>query len=174
MLAIDDQYGVLYERTGLVENLRQYFITITTAAMICGLITAFADKSGSCGKLLRMLCGIFMAVTILSPLIHLRFGDIELYLEGIQYEGELSAEAGVLAAKEEMSSIIKDNVEAYILDKASSMGLMIEVEVTLSGENLPKPQVVYIKGTVPPYAKSQLKHWLKDTLGIGEENQIWQ
>ena len=174
MSAADDQYCVLYEGTGIVENLKEYIIAVISAAVICGLITGICEKNGASGGLIRMLCGIFMAITVLSPLVRIRISDFELYLDTLAYDGAMAAEAGNLSAKEELSLRIIESTEAYILDKASSMGLSVEVEVTLSQENIPKPQAVYIKGTVPPYAKSLLKEWFKDNLGIGEENQRWQ
>ena len=73
-----------------------------------------------------------------------------------------------------MSAIIKDRTEAYILDKAASMGLSLRVEVILSEEEIPKPITVKLWGTVPPYTKTRLRNWMEDTLGIGEEDQLWQ
>ena len=156
-----------------MENLREYIIAVISAAAVCGLINGIGGKNGIGSGLLPLLCGVFMAITALSPLIQIRLEDFELYLEGIQNEGEFTAEAGNLTAKEELSLRIKENTEAYILDKASSMGLTVEVEVTLSQEDIPKPQSICIRGNVPPYAKSQFKVWLKENLGIGEENQRW-
>ena len=94
------------------------------------------------------------------------FFRLELDAEDIVSEGEDMAVSAT-------ASIIKEQVTAYILDKASSLGLNLEVEVTMTGSSPPVPSAVALKGTASPYAKQRLQQIITDELGIPEENQSW-
>lgn len=157
-----------------MEGLRQCVLSLTAASLVGGLLMTLAPKDAAWSRILRPLCGVFLAVTLLSPVVTLRFSGLWDSLSEFRFEGADVAEAGVAAAKETMSAIIKDRTEAYILDKAASMGLSLRVEVILSEEEIPKPITVKLWGTVPPYTKTRLRNWMEDTLGIGEEDQLWQ
>jgi len=157
-----------------VEGLGQYVLSLTAASLLCGLLLTLVPKDAGWSGLLRLLCGVFLCVTLLGPAVTLRFSGLTDALEVFRYEGTGAADAGAAEAKEAMSAIIKDRTEAYILDKAASMGLSLQVEVILSQEEIPRPVAVKLRGTVPPYAKTRLRQWIKDTLDIGEEDQLWQ
>ena len=70
-------------------------------------------------------------------------------------------------------SIIKEKTEAYILEKAESLGLDISVEINFGEADSMVPTEVRISGPVSPYAKDQLSKTISTDLGIPEERQIW-
>lgn len=156
-----------------MENLRQYLLSVTVAAVFCGILLTFAEKKSAYAGVLRMLCGIFMAVMLLSPVVHLRIRDLDLYVGDVREQSAAAVESGIASAQEAMGDIIKSRTEAYILDKAKSMGLSLHVEVVLTEDAIPQPYLVRIQGTVSPYARAQLRAWIRDAMGIGEENQVW-
>ena len=156
-----------------MEDLRQYLLSVTAAAAFCGILLTLIEKKSACAGIVRMLCGIFMAVTLLRPAVQLRVRDLEVYIDDIRSQSESAAAVGAAAAEEAMAAIIKSRTEAYILDKAESMGLSLRVEVVLTEDAIPQPGSVRIQGTVPPYARAQLRAWIRDTVGIGEEDQLW-
>lgn len=47
-----------------MESIRQYLLSITAAAVICSLITGIMGKKGTYAAIVRMLCGLFMAITM--------------------------------------------------------------------------------------------------------------
>ena len=55
-----------------MEGLRQYVISVTTAAIVCGMLTAVLKK-GTMQSLVKLLCGFFLAFTFLNPI-----GKLEL------------------------------------------------------------------------------------------------
>lgn len=156
-----------------MTDLRQYLLSVITAAVLCSVLLTLTEKNSASGGLLRILCGMFMVAAFLSPIVNLRLGNMELYFAEMQSEVGAAVNAGTASAEEALSDIIKARSEAYILDKAESMGLSISVEVVLSDDELPQPGSVRIRGTVPPYARAQLRAWIRDTMGIGEEYQLW-
>lgn len=156
-----------------MDDIRQYLLSITAAAVICSLITSIMGKKGTYAAIVRMLCGLFMAITMISPLIQIQLSDFSFYYGSIMTEADAAAANGSLMANEAVAAIIKSETETYILDKALSMGLSIEVEVTLSDSGTQHPYKVRLSGTASPYARQKLKEMIASDLGIPEENQAW-
>lgn len=76
-------------------------------------------------------------------------------------------------ASEELRTIIKSRVEAYILDKAESYGAKLKVEVMLSEDQVPVPMSVRITGSISPYGKKMVTQLIREDLGIASEEQVW-
>ncbi len=156
-----------------MDSIRQYLLSITAAAIIVGIITNFIGKDSSHGKIIRFLCGLFLALTLVTPWVKINITNVHNFL------GSLNTDAGALVADGEAmatnttASIIISSVKSYILDKASSMGLSLEVEVTLNKTNPPVPYSVSISGSASPYNKQKLQQLIEDDLDIPKERQLW-
>ncbi len=157
-----------------MEQIRQYLLTIIAAAIFCAIVNSLFGKKGTVAATIKMLSGLFLAVTLLAPLTRIQisnltdfFEDLDASASGVVAEGEQMAAAS-------MAAIIKQRTEAYILDKALSLELDLEVEVTLSGANPPIPESVLLIGNASPYARGVLQRYMKEELGIPEEKQTWR
>lgn len=170
MYATADQFGVFYERNGLM---RGYILSVVAVAIVCAVVRSLLDEKSSTGQILKMLSGILMTVTVVAPLANITFDNITGYLNGISVDANEYATEGKADARAEINKIIKSRTEAYILDKAASMGLEIAVEVELDGSNDSIPCGVTISGAVSPYAKQVLGAYIADNLGVSKENQRW-
>ena len=53
-----------------MEGLRQYVISVTTAAIVCGMLTAMLKK-GAMQSLVKLLCARELRVRVISGLMHL-------------------------------------------------------------------------------------------------------
>lgn len=157
-----------------MDQIGKYIISILCAAVICGIFTSFVPKDRSYGGIIRMLCGLFVAVTVIHPLTKLQFEKWDYYIEGIGVDAQAAAQIGVQSAKNETDAIIKDQLEAYILDKAASMGVSVSAMITLTEESPPRPYALEISGAVSPYAKGILTDCIVHELGISEEQIIWK
>lgn len=156
-----------------MEGIRQYLLTIVAAAVLCGIITNLLDKKGAFAAIIKLLTGLFLAVTVISPWSKVQIMDFSVYASGLSAQAEEAAGYGHSVALEEISAIIKSQTEAYILDKAASTGLGLTVTVTVSGSDPPQPYAVILRGAVSPYAKQQLQRIIASDLGIPEERQSW-
>ena len=150
-----------------------YLLSVSAAAVLCGLVRYFLGKKGTSAALGTMVAGIFLLMTILSPL-----GDFDnLKWEDItgrwQEEAADAAALGSAEAKKAQDAIIKQQLEAYILDKATEYHAQLQVEVTLSETGAAVPVGVSLRGAVSPYAKQQLQEIIEKDLGISKENQQW-
>ena len=156
-----------------MEGIREYLLQITAAALVCGVVTGFLDKKGTSGALLRMLCGIFMTVTLISPILDIRLGELPELLGSFSAEADDVTKQGKEDAQASMGVIIKQQTEAYILEEAKTFGVDISVEVELNTDDIPVPCSVRIVGMVSPYGKNRLQQIIKEELGIPVEEQIW-
>lgn len=156
-----------------MEQIRQYLLSVIAAAVLCGIVNTLVGKKGAYFSIVRLIAGLFMALTVISPLVKIRLSDIVDYTNGLSAQANAAVAGGEAMALDAMGAIIKSQTEAYILDKAVSMELDIEVEVTLSSENPPIPCAVTIKGSISPYSKEVLRQYIANDLGISEEDQLW-
>lgn len=155
-----------------MDSLRQYVISVTAAALICGMITGMTKK-GPAGELIRLVSGLILAFAVLHPISGLNLEALSFDLLPSMGEGESIAAQGEKITREAMEDIIKSRTEAYILDKAAALDIPLTVEVLLGEEDVPVPVGVILSGAVSPYARSQLTNVIEKDLGIPKEKQLW-
>ena len=152
--------------------MKNYILSIIIAGIICAIIDLLLDKKTIVGKIAKMLSGILMCITILNPLSNISFKYISNYFHSISVDATNYVQDGKTSAQRDIASIIKTQTEAYILDKAESIGLAVVVEVELD-ENNSVPCGVTIAGDISPYAKGLMASYMEETIGITRENQKW-
>lgn len=154
-----------------MEALRQYIISVVAAALICGIITGLFPK-GAAREVMKLVCGLFLAYTVLRPMAGAELGHLEDLPFSFSSQGEAAAALGTQMAEESLAQFIKEETQAYILDKASKLGLTLEADVTLDEENI--PVAVTLRGQVSPYDRSRLERMLTQDLAIAKENLQWK
>ena len=156
-----------------MEALAQYILTVTSAAMIFGILQSLLDKKGSAAALIQFIGGLFLAFTVIKPVANLNFEiptDIPFYLS---VEGIRISEQGQEIAHSQLYNSIKQRCETYILDKALDYQTPLGVQIQLSQDNVPIPIAVCLKGSTSPFVKNSLQVWLEENMGISRENQLW-
>ena len=156
-----------------MESVREYLVSVTCAGILAGILCSLTDDKYSGGALLKLLCGVFLSLVILSPLSHIDFRNLDLWDWDFREEGEAAAAMGQEYAQQAKSMLIKKRTEAYILDKASLYNLDITVAVTVSHGETPVPESVEIRGRASPYARLRLQQMMESELSIPKENQRW-
>lgn len=156
-----------------MDSFCRYILMIICAALVVGILSDLMPQKGSSGKLFRMIGGLFLAFSMISPIVKLDFSKLDLFFEEFQLEGNMHAAAGESEGDKMYRSIIKSRTEAYILDKAGLYGAQINADITLSEDASAKPESALMKGNVSPYVKKQLTDILEEELGISKENQKW-
>lgn len=150
-----------------------YLLRIIIAALVCGIATHLLGEKDTLGRIIRLLAGIFMALTVVSPWATVKIDDLTDYFEGVSIMADGSVSDGENMAREELEAIIKSQTQAYILDKADSFGADLTVEVILDSSEIPIPCGVRIAGEISPYGKSRLSQMITEDLEIALEDQIW-
>ena len=174
MFTSSDQYGLFYERRAVMSSIKSYFLSIVAAAIICFVATGITDKKGVISTIVKMICGLFMVITVVRPLTNISFDNLSGCFNDITHQSNAIVSQGEIAAQEEMYAIIKEQVEAYILDKAAVLHIDVSVEVGMSAAQPQIPERVTLKGSVSPFGKQRMEQILSQELGIAKENQLWE
>lgn len=147
-----------------------YVIRVVAAALLSGILTRLTRKCGS-GEVIQMLCGIFMTIVLVQPI----YGGNEMILESELQELSKQAEAvsreGTAEADSIRKQFIKQRVEAYISNRAETLGADIQASVSLGEDCV--PFFVRITGSVSPMNRSRLTQVIVSELGIPRERQEW-
>lgn len=153
-----------------MTELRQYLLSVICVCLICAILPMFAGSTGK--QILRLICGVFLTVTVVSPILRV---EVEPLLESLlpQQTREEIVSQGQTHARDSMAAIIKSETEAYILDKARLLGLELSVTVLLGPDEIPVPEGAILEGTASQEQKAQLAEILTVDLGIPKEAQKW-
>lgn len=155
-----------------MDDLRQTTMRVIAAALISALVLPMVRDSAA-GKILRMVCAIYITVSLISPVRGMDFQAAVSSFYDISRQAQLQTDFGVNRARLLQEEIINQRCQAYILDKASELGASVTVEFLLSEEDIPVPIGVYIRGTVSEETKKCLGQILTEDMGIAKEDQIW-
>lgn len=150
--------------------IRNYLLSVVAAAMIAGIVTGITKNCGSIASIIKMLAGLFLTLTILHPIIDIPFDHFQLYVDQLSFDAENAVNEGKTKTEDEMKEFITERTGAYILEKATTLGADVSVEVILDGL---VPYSVRISGAVSPYAKQQISNYITANLGIQTEDQQW-
>lgn len=156
-----------------MDQIKSYLLSLITAAIICSIISGFIKKDSAYNSVIRLMCGVFLLLTALKPAMNAPIMNFAGYWNDLHSDADTIIKNSEAIATQETSNIIKSQSEAYILDKASLLGLEVRVEVTMRDAVPPSPYSVKIKGAVSPYLKQKLQKIILEDLAIPEERQIW-
>ncbi len=156
-----------------MDDLRQYLLSVTAAALVCALAARLLPKSGTAASVGKMVMGLFLALTVISPWATLQVGQLTDLTFGTEQNAAQAVAEGKEYTRTTLQDIIKEQAEAYILDKAEQLALRLTVSVTVSDADIPVPVAVRLQGAASPYAKGQLQTAITEDLGIAKEDQLW-
>ena len=156
----------------MMTGMQDYIYGIICACLICGIYLGFAPGNGASSVYARLLVGMVMVMVFIAPLQTFQIQDIAGWMEAYEQEASMAANFGQAAAKTQREEIITEQTRAYILDKATSLGLDISVEISLD-EEMGCPWEVRLEGAASPYAKGRLGNIIAQELAVPEERQIW-
>ena len=155
-----------------MRALAEYIISVSAAALLCGILNSMILK-GTAKEVLKLVFGLFLAFCVIRPASDLKLPDFMDIGENIQKESISAVAVGENMAMESARDSILKQLEAYILDKASSMGLDIEVELALRQDDTYLPASLTIRGSASSRQKAELLEEITDALGITQEEIVW-
>ena len=154
-----------------MDSLREYILSVVCAAILCGIIKGLAGKTGGSTPVMKLLCGIFLTLSMVKPLMEIKLEDLTDYTRDLHTEAVAASAQG----EEIYDSLLKDRIiastESYILDKARELSMELDVEVSLDQDQIPRE--VILKGEWEEPRKRELQDILASELGIAKERQIW-
>ncbi len=155
------------------EGLRSYLLSVVSACLLLTLI-GIVLPDNRFRKLASVAGSLLVVMTVVSPVLSLNPDQIAQTVSDFLVETETARTQVKVSDRDLLSDIIKQRCEAYILDKASDMGLELQVEVVLSetGE-YPYPTAVKIEGSMTPEEHRILSRYISEELGLPREQQEW-
>ena len=136
-----------------MDKIAAYALSVIGAALVLGIIKGI----GGNGFLLQLMGGLFLTIVIVQPLAEFEFSSLADYVDGFSLEGQQIAAAGSEMGDEACKSVIKQELEAYILDKAKNLGTELEVELTLDENDLPAQ--VQLHGEISSGSRMSITLW---------------
>lgn len=155
-----------------MEILREYAVSVVSAAFITGIVLSLFQNSKA-EPLVKLVCGVFMAVTVLLPITRFDFSQISQWDRLSSQDAQEAVSLGENISADAMRRIIKEETEAYILDKAADLRAPVSVKVVVSTDTIPVPVSVSISGNISPYVRGRLSSIIEEDLGIAKEDQLW-
>lgn len=156
-----------------MDKILQYILSVIGVALIVSLANTFIDTKSPLGSTLKLVTGLVLTSVIISPWSEVRIEDFYDTFQNADMDASSIVQDGEHMANTEIMAHIKEKTEAYILDRAMSMGLEIDVEVSFDELAPYTPHCVRITGNVSPYAKQRLMEIISRELNIEKEHQIW-
>ena len=154
-----------------MSGVASYILSVTAAAIVTAILLSLAGHGSMAGPV-KLLAGIFMTLSVVSPVLRLDLPDPAAWLLDYAASGQTAAAMGEEMADDAAQAFIKSRTEAYILDKAALYGVSLAADVTLDDEGVPVS--VILTGAVSPYARNRLTKIIREDLGLGEEAQHWR
>ena len=154
-----------------MNQLHSRLFSLIIACLLRSLLPELLPE-GTAKTLVKFLCGIAVAVTLLSPLTDARFSlpeDLPYFRE----EAAFAAEEGESLARESRMAVIKSACEAYILDKGAPEDPGILLDLDISSEPPHVPVSARIRGSLSPEEKETLQRLLTEDFSIPKEAQMW-
>ena len=148
---------------------------IAGAALICAAATALTPK-GKVKNVLKLICGIVLITAMINPIIRQDFPSMSIDMS--KYRKDADEIIGSVEEKQNNLSrtIIENELEAYILDKAQSLNTeltSVEVSAKLGDEGFWYPYEVCITANIPQREQSLISNSIEAELGVPNERQYW-
>ena len=154
----------------MIAALRAWLTAIVTVTLLLSVAQTLIPE-GSLRKVASFTGGLILLIVMLRPVLGADLErldlDLDAYAAAIQ-ERQADLEA---VQQAELAAGIAARTEAYIKDKAASLGLAVDVRVKTAenAEGVPLPAAVDIAG--PP--SEELAAYMERELGISRERQVW-
>ena len=167
------QHRMFDERRGIVDSFSEYLVSVTGAALVCCGIMCLSSKSTQDNTIIRLICGVFLLITIVHPVLQLKVTLPHDFIESLQTDTDDIIDRGADAFTASNKMHITDQLEAYVQQKLNTLNCDLEVDFTLQDEFPHTPTKIQLTGIVSPYMKSYISKWLHTELGIKPEAQQW-
>lgn len=153
--------------------LKGYLLSVCISSLLASFAQELLPK-GSARRAASLIGSLIVMLAVMAPLVELDADTLAQSISELQLELETVRTGIAVTNRDIQAEIIKERCEAYILDKATAMGLTLEVEIQLSGDQTyPYPVGVTLRGQVSESERSTLSNMIAQELGIPEERQAW-
>lgn len=145
---------------------QQWLLSVLTVCVLCALAQAVMPP-GPVKGVGRLVCGLVLLCTVLSPLPGLDLEGNTRWLEGWLEGLEEQKRALEQQVGEERKVIIEESYAAYIVDKAEELGLTCTAQVFCREEaGLYLPHWTEVSSPDSQEAQQVLSQFIRQDLGV--------
>lgn len=157
----------------MTHALREYLLSVVASSLLLTVILATVPK-GTIYKIAGIAGSLLVVLSVVSPLIKIDSASIAAAISKFSVETDELQRGIEIGNHRLLCEVISEKCETYILDKASSMGMTIEVEIMLEEDaEYPYPIGVALRGTWSAQEQKTLSAYISDGLGVPEQQQEW-
>ena len=157
-----------------MNSISHYVLTVLCAAIITAIIIRISEKNQTTGNIIKMICVVFMTLSVITPLLKIKYGDASSYIDSYRSDADRIVSEARNETANALMSVIKEKTQSYIVNKAAANGADIIATVDITEPDTLTPDIITIEGEVSPYVKEIIKKAISEELGIPEEKQIWK
>ncbi len=150
--------------------LEDFIYRILCCVVLYSILSSLFPE-GQIKRQLQIIFGIFLTVILLSSAVDYELPDFEGVMEDFLQQAQTASAAGEAYALQQRHNIIKETLEAYILDKADAYGCNLSVSIEVNDDGY--PACVYLWGDIPSDKQRKMESMLSQELGIAKEDQQW-
>lgn len=156
-----------------MSGLRSYFLHVTAACLLVNLALGLLPK-GKLQKPLRFCGSLVILLAVVAPILRLESADfargfVSWRADTTSLRQELEEESQTM-----LEQRIKRECEAYVWDKATALGLTVEIELGYGKDAAyPYPVSAVVTGQYTHEQKARFQAILEEELGIAKERQVW-
>ena len=154
----------------MMEAVRAWLTSLVLVSLLLSVAQSLIPE-GTLRRAASFTGGLILLFALLRPVLGADLEHLELDFDRYQAAVEERQEELADTQTEAMASIIAEQTEAYILDKAGELGaeVTVRVETRTGGDGVPVPWSAELTG-----ARSEaLASALETELGIPAERQVW-
>ena len=158
----------------MIGAVRSWLLAVISVSLLCAVAGALMPQGGV-KRVGRLVCGLVLLAAVLSPLTEL---DVEAGQRWLaSFMADVSGQEAELreTVNSQMKTIIEQKYAAYIVDKATRLGLTCSarVECRETEEGLYLPVRAEVTGSWTVGAQDRLSQVLSEDLGIPAQSQIY-
>ncbi len=160
----------------MIDFASEWVRAIAGAALICAAATALTPK-GKVKNVLKLVCGIILIIAMINPLVNQDLPTMSMDISDYRKQ----ADEIIGSAEEKQNNlnrtIIEDELEAYILDKAQSLNISlksVEVSAKWGDEGYWYPYEVKLNADISQMEQNLISNSIEAELGVKKEKQYWR
>ena len=143
---------------------------VVCGVVLCGIALSLFPE-GRMKSMLHMACGLFLTVLLLTAISGVKLPEFEEFGGEFYEQAQAAAAAGEDYTRQQYRELIKQRLEAYILDIAHRKDCVLTVHVEVDGDGRPVSAV--LQGNIPEEKRRELEEVIAEELGIAKEDQQW-
>ena len=158
----------------MAELIRTWIMGLTAAAFLTSIAMTLTPK-GRPRAVVSLVAGLVTIVALVAPILEFDYEAYARNLEGFEHTLEARTAEWDAAGEDLTSRIIIERSQAYIWDKAESLGLVVRIEVATARNEAgwEFPDRVWISGDYTDSQQRALSEFLAEVFGISAERQYW-